>query len=89
MEILQKHCVQAQQAMRQLEEAQAASSDLQSQLDRLQRSLHSQQQFVTSLEATIAGTNPGKTSHGKEKTVVTRVSVVRIACLHLCSVAIS
>ena len=63
MEIIQKQCVQAQQAMRQLEEAQAGSSDLQAQLDRLQQSLHSQQQFVTSLEATIAGTNPGDTSH--------------------------
>ena len=65
VDIIQKQCVQAQQALRQLEEAQAGSSDLQSQLDRLQQSLHGQQQFVTSLEATIAGTNPGETSHGK------------------------
>ncbi|KAA6426936.1 MAG: hypothetical protein FRX49_03260 [Trebouxia sp. A1-2] len=58
VDIIEKQCMQAQQAMRQLEEAQAGSSDLQSQLDRLQQSLHSQQQFVISLEATIAGTNP-------------------------------
>ncbi|KAL0033641.1 hypothetical protein WJX79_009327 [Trebouxia sp. C0005] len=52
--------------MRQLEEAQAGSSDLQSQLDRLQQSLHSQQQFVISLEATIAGTNPGDMQQAAE-----------------------
>ena len=78
--------------MHQLEEAQAASSDQQSQLDRLQRSLHSQQQFVTSLEATIAGTNTGETPHGKTyttKAVVTQVFAARIACLHLCSVAVA
>ena len=63
MEIVQKQCAQAQQAVHQLEEAQAGSNHLQSQLGRLQQSLHSQQQFVTSLEATIAGTNPGDTSH--------------------------
>lgn len=65
VDIIEKQCMQAQQAMRQLEEAQAGSSDLQSQLDRLQQSLHSQQQFVISLEATIAGTNPGGTSNGR------------------------
>lgn len=76
MEIVQKQCAQAQQAVHQLEEAQAGSNHLQSQLGRLQQSLHSQQQFVTSLEATIAGTNPGDTSHNnnsndyKEKKVL-------------------
>ena len=63
VEIVQKQCAQAQQAVHQLQEAQAGSSHLQSQLGRLQQSQHSQQQFVTSLEATIAGTNPGDTSH--------------------------
>ncbi|DBB18122.1 TPA: hypothetical protein ACH3X3_003098 [Trebouxia sp. C0006] len=66
VDITQKQCVQAQQALRQLEKAQAGSSDLQSQLDRLQQNLHSQQQFVTSLEATIAGTNPGDTQQASD-----------------------
>ncbi|DBA71516.1 TPA: hypothetical protein ACH3X2_011301 [Trebouxia sp. C0005] len=66
VDIIEKQCMQAQQAMRQLEEAQAGSSDLQSQLDRLQQSLHSQQQFVISLEATIAGTNPGDMQQAAE-----------------------
>ena len=70
VEIIQKQCVQAQQAMRQLKEAQAASSDLQSQLDRLQQRLHSQQHFVTCLETTIAGTNLGETFCGIRQTVV-------------------
>ncbi len=70
VDITQKQCVQAQQALRQLEKAQAGSSDLQSQLDRLQQNLHSQQQFVTSLEATIAGTNPGDTSHNSNNNKV-------------------
>ncbi|DBA87444.1 TPA: hypothetical protein ACH3X1_004485 [Trebouxia sp. C0004] len=66
VKIIQMQCVQAQQAVRQLEEAQAASSDLQSQLARLQQSMRSQQQFVTSLEATIAGTNPGDMQQAAE-----------------------
>ena len=79
VDITQKQCVQAQQALRQLEKAQAGSSDLQSQLDRLQQSLHSQQQFVTSLEAAIAGTNPGENSHGK---IYSRQTINRL-CIHV------
>lgn len=57
--IVQGQCGKARQAVQEVEEAQAASNDLQSQLDRLKEALHSQQHFVTSLEAAITGTNPG------------------------------
>ena len=57
--IAQGQCGKARQAVQEVEEAQAASNDLQSQLDRLKEALHSQQHFVTSLEAAITGTLPG------------------------------
>lgn len=57
--IVQEQCGKARQAAQEVEEAQAASNDLQSQLDRLKEALHSQQHFVTSLEAATTGTNAG------------------------------
>lgn len=47
----EKQCVQARQAVQEAEQAKVTSTELQAQLFGAEQALHSQQQFVTSLQA--------------------------------------
>ncbi len=58
--VVQKQCAQAKQAMQEVQNAESASRELQSQLDRTHQAMLSQQQFVSSLEAAISHTDPGE-----------------------------
>lgn len=60
MHIIQKHCADAQQTVRGVENAEACSKELKSQLDRAQQASHSQQLFVHSLEVAISQADQGK-----------------------------
>ena len=47
----EKQCVQARQAVQGVEQAKSDSTELQTQLLRADQALHSQQQFVVTLQA--------------------------------------
>lgn len=47
----EKQCAQAQQAVQEVEQAKSDSTELEAQLLRADQALHSQQHFVTTLQA--------------------------------------
>lgn len=49
--VAEKQCAQARQAVQKVEEAKSESTELEAKLMRADQALHSQQQFVTTLQA--------------------------------------
>lgn len=70
----EKQADQARQAMREAQQAKAASLELQEQLLRAEQALHSQQLFVMSLQAAADEAAQGNTHnlHATGSFVVTR-----------------
>ena len=60
VQVAEKQCTRAQKAVQELEQAEAASLELQAQLLEAQQALHSQQQFVAALQAASHETVPGQ-----------------------------